>query len=324
MSVDLNFRLQKHRFSPDILLDIKKLYKLDNYHSIFALFSNYFFVVLSVFLAEKWFFLAPLSILVIGSRQRALATLLHESSHLVLAKNRILNRAIGTFFSGCLVFQTWDSYKKSHVLDHHIFLGNKHRDPDYSYYISSGVYNKHTRLGFYLNFFIKPIFQINFFENLRYLIGHRLLKNLSGFDLFSMLLSLFVFGAIGTYFVGWYFFLLYWLLPYLTVFQTISWFIETAEHYPLVGKAEVDLYASRNRFGNVVENFFTGIHNERFHLVHHLFPAIPFWNMRKAHSILLRDGSYFSVNSRFGGIFSSTTHSPPLWLSNSFQANKKD
>ncbi len=49
MSVDLNFRLQKHRFSPDILLDIKKLYKLDNYHSIFALFSNYFFVVLSFF-----------------------------------------------------------------------------------------------------------------------------------------------------------------------------------------------------------------------------------------------------------------------------------
>lgn len=56
MSVDLNFRLQKYRFSTDILLDIKKLYKLDNYHSIFSLFSNYFFVALSVFLAKKWFF----------------------------------------------------------------------------------------------------------------------------------------------------------------------------------------------------------------------------------------------------------------------------
>jgi fatty acid desaturase len=92
-----------------------------------------------------------------------------------------------------------------------------------------------------------------------------------------MVITLIVFNSVGSYFVGWYFFFMYWAIPYLTTFQIITWFIELSEHYPLVCTAKTDLYATRNRFSHPVEAFFTSVHGENFHLIHHLFPGIPFW-----------------------------------------------
>jgi len=114
-----------------------------------------------------------------------------------------------------------------------------------------------------------------------------------------------LFGAKGYF--------LYWLLPYLTTFQALTWYIELAEHYPMIAEAKTDLEATRNRFSHPIEHFFTAMHGENFHLVHHLFPAIPYWNLKKAHKILLNDSSYSSINAGFGGIFVSSNFAPSVW-----------
>jgi len=41
-----------------------------------------------------------------------------------------------------------------------------------------------------------------------------------------------------------------------------------------------------------VEAFFFGIHWEGYHLVHHLWPRMPAWNMPLAHKIMLEDQEY--------------------------------
>jgi fatty acid desaturase len=132
-------------------------------------------------------------------------------------------------------------------------------------------------------------------------------------ELFGMVTSLAFFIAIGTYLTNWTFFFLYWLVPYLTVFQVLTWFIEISEHYPLVAHAKIDIDATQNRFSHPIEAFFTSIHNENFHLVHHLFPAVPFWNMKKAHQILLKDPVYAQKNASFGGIFISSNYAKSNW-----------
>ena len=49
-----------------------------------------------------------------------------------------------------------------------------------------------------------------------------------------------------------------------------------------------------------------------FHLIHHLYPTIPFWNLSKAHSILLEDETYRARNETAGGIFWSNNKNPSL------------
>lgn len=81
----------------------------------------------------------------------------------------------------------------------------------------------------------------------------------------------------------------------------------------MIQTAKNNLRASRNRFSHAIEHFFTGIHGESYHLIHHLFPAIPFWNLEKAHKILMKDFDYREVNKNFGGIFFSKNKNASMW-----------
>lgn len=303
----------RHRFSTDIKRQIKTLYVYDNYHGLLALLASYFIIAVAIVAAEKFPYLIPLSLIIIGSRQRALATLLHEASHSVLAKSRTLNRILGEYCAGNLVFQSWSSYKSSHVVDHHQKLGDPERDPDLQFYIASGMYQKKTRAQMALQHLVVPALFLNVFSSLKYLISHRLLRSPRKIELVTIIATHCMLALAASYFFSLKLYVLYWLVPYLTVFQAITWFIELAEHYPIVKDARSNLYATRNRFSHLLEHFLTGMHGENFHLIHHLFPSVPFWNMKRAHRILLQDQDYARINASFGGIFLSSNFAPSMW-----------
>ncbi|GFM50968.1 fatty acid desaturase family protein [Pseudomonas capsici] len=305
--------LLKHRFSKEIKEQIKTLYVYDNHHAPFALLQNLFWISLAIYLGESSPWLLPLALLLIGSRQRALATLLHEAAHGALCRSRRLEKFIGTWCSGYLIFQGWSSYKRSHTLDHHHKLGDPDRDPDYQYYRQSGVFETRSTLRFALAHLIKPMLFISAPGSLKYLLVNRLIRSPGKRELFSVLVCHSLLALLLTFLFGAKGYLLYWLLPYLTTFQALTWFIELAEHYPMIAKAKVDLQATRNRFSHPIEHFFTAMHGENFHLIHHLFPAIPYWKLKRAHRILLGDPAYAAVNAGFGGIFVSSNFAPSMW-----------
>lgn len=166
---------------------------------------------------------------------------------------------------------------------------------------------------FFWKFLISHFLCLKIFASLKYLLTNRLFSKNNHSELLKILFSQVILFSIGSYFVGYKFYFLYWLLPYLTTFQMLTWFIELAEHYPMIETASMNLEASRNRFSHKVEAFFTSIHGENYHLVHHLFPAVPFWNLNKAHQLLMSDKDYKEVNSTFGGIFVSANINPSMW-----------
>lgn len=305
--------LARHRFSKEIKDQIKQLYHYDNYHGPWAWLQNLGWICLAIYLGQASPWLLPLAVLMIGSRQRALATLLHEAAHGALCRSKRLERFLGTWCAGYLIFQTWASYKRSHTLDHHHKLGDPERDPDYQYYRQSGVFEARSPLRFALAYLVRPLLFLNAPASLRYLLVNRLARSPSKPELLAVLVCQGLLVVALTAAVGPEGYLVYWLLPYLTTFQALTWFIELAEHYPMVAVAKSDVQATRNRFSHPLEHFFTGMHGENFHLIHHLFPAIPYWHLKRAHRILLGDSLYATSNAGFGGIFLSSNFAPSMW-----------
>jgi fatty acid desaturase len=298
--------MNKYIFSDEINLQLLPLQKSNNYRWILGLSYDYFCIMFAIILSVRvsWF-LYPISIIIIGSRMRALATLLHDAAHLRLCKNRKLNNFVGTYLTGLPILQGFKSYVDSHVKNHHLFLGNKNKDPDYQYYISKGLYNQTSKNKFIKKFILYPFLGLNTFSFIKYLIKNRLFsqKHISES---VMIFSFIIFNAaIFIYFSLFKYFILFWFIPLLFIFPIIGWFIEISEHYPLLGSASIDLYKSRNRESHFIEKLFFGVHNESYHLAHHLKPGIPYWNIISAHNIMLNDNNYKQVNLNNSGIFLS-------------------
>lgn len=306
-------KIKKYRFESSIYPQLKPLFKLDNWHCWLAFGENCLFICLAIWISycSSWY-LYPATIVLIGSRQRALATLLHEASHQAIAKNKTLNFIMGTFLSGYLIFQSMSSYSKSHVEGHHNHLGNHEKDPDYKFALSQGLYGQELESKiFYWRYIISPLLFFKVPQYIKSLLVSRLLEQKNYLETCVMLLWWLMIISLSITGNLWKELILFWLVPYLTFFQIIGWFIELAEHYPLMDN-QITLYMSRNRHSHLIEGFLTGMHNETYHLVHHLFPSIPFWNTPKAHAILMQDANYAEHDRQSGGIFCSDNDAPSI------------
>lgn len=301
-------RRQRHEFDSVIKQDLKRLaQKPDNWHGPLALLENTLVIAGAAALGTATPWAYPVSIALIGTRQRALATLLHEGSHYTLCGSRMLSRLIG-MVSGWAVFQAFHRYRQSHGMEHHVHLGDESRDPDTINYVRQGLFEADPR-SFFRKHLLPLALGFKTVSNVKNLVRDRLLprswKSLEREQKVEYVLFVAFWMAIITA-CGWAGILpqlvLYWLVPYLTVFQGVNWLIELAEHFPLTRIFENELEMTRNRRGGLVENAFFGIHGENWHLVHHLYPGIPFWRLAEAHRTMMRDPVYRRANSRSGGL----------------------
>jgi fatty acid desaturase len=297
--------IQRHRFKLEIRKALWPLYRLDNWHWAVAWLSDVGIICVAVWLFARSVAFAPLSMIVIGSRQRALASILHESCHRTLARDRALNDVVGRWLAGFPVFQSYDAYRKSHVVDHHGFLGDPERDPDYRQYIDSGLFEIRDRLDFVLHV-LRVVLLLTVPRYVRYLFTHRLaaIRQKRGETLRLLLVQIAIATSL-TLAVGPWGYPLLWLLPMLTAFQIIGWMSELAEHYPIIRNARSLLGMTRNRFPAWMERIFVGMHGDNYHQVHHLFPRIPHWNLARAHRVLLEDEAYRNANEHVGGILTA-------------------
>ena len=73
---------------------------------------------------------------------------------------------------------------------------------------------------------------------------------------------------------------------------------------------------SRNRWTGPIAKLFLGRHNENYHLVHHLKPKVPYWNLPKVHQIMMRDSNYREVQQReIGFVWPMISGVPSIILS---------
>lgn len=279
------------------------------------------FIYWAVWMASSlWaLLLLPLAWVVIGTRMRALATILHEASHRALVRSRWLNIVLGTVASGWWILQLHWRYFLSHVQGHHPWLGDPERDPDVAQYYrlrlifqDPATFLQHNLLQLMLG--------LKTFVNLPYLLRDRLLpepgKALSREAKIETLAFLLAWAGLLTLLIikGWMLpFLVIWVVPYFTVFQATNYLIETLEHFPLTWTRPDRQEWTRNRKGPWIEQWLTGSHGEGWHRVHHLMPGLPFWTLERAHALLMTDPAYAAFEMESGGIlFTGPNGEPPI------------
>ncbi|GIJ28778.1 dihydrorhizobitoxine desaturase [Micromonospora qiuiae] len=324
-------RYTMYRFSPDIEREIKELNKSDNWHALLAWSTDIILIVgyaAACHLISWWLY--PVAVLVIGARQRGLSTILHDCAHGVGASDKRLQMVLGTVLTAYPIFQTHYAYKISHVFTHHPKLGNPDGDPDLQFFVEEKVYTPASRARYIGRVLVWPALGRQTVAYLRYLVRNRYLVlkgegpkervaspvqrrkerlDVAAFWMFWAAVTGFCWhiGALDEL-------LLFWVIPFLTSFQILGWYIELSEHTPLVRDHTVDLYMTRNRKSRGLEKWLTGIHNDNYHLEHHLDPRTPFWNLHKAREIRLRDPNYAALDAMTGGLFTKGPQGQPSAL----------
>ncbi|MCI4066898.1 fatty acid desaturase family protein [Micromonospora sp. R77] len=300
--------------APDVRRELRQLCKLDNFHGPLGVLLDYAVIAFSVYLClgvSWWFY--PISAILIGSTQRAFANLLHDSSHKILARNQKLNLLLGTVFSGYLILHLFNPYRNTHVGYHHRYLGDPEKDPDYSFHVDCGLYDhKESDLVFFGKNILLSALGFRTVRYIKYIIDDRVFCKAPQAKVsmpvslrterFAILAQWVVIVGVALAF-GWAPYLLaFWFVPLFTTAIAIGWLTELAEHYPLPESEDKQVLMTRNRKGWAIENFLFGRHHDHYHLVHHLNTGVPFWNMKKAHRVLLRDEAYAGWDSMWAGI----------------------
>jgi fatty acid desaturase len=303
------------RLDAGIRRGLRKLCTLDNRHGPLALAGEYLLVAVCVVLCVRvsyWFY--PVALLLIGSTQRFLAHFLHEASHKTFMRNPFLNFVSGSFLAGYLVFQLYGPYRSTHVGLHHRHLGEADADPDYMFHIECGLYDeRRSTRSFLLREIVFALVGARSFAYLSYLVRDRFWSDGENLTVSTpipvraeralLALQWLLIAGVCAWTGTLTELALFWLIPLCTSNVAIGWIAEVAEHYPLPESENKRMLLTRNRHGRWWEQFLLSRHNDRYHLVHHLNAGIPFWNLGRAHRLLLGDPGYALWDGIWAGVF---------------------
>lgn len=235
-----------------------------------------------------------IALLVIGARMHALAILMHDASHFRFMKNRKWNDLITNFTTMYFLFLTIEQYRTNH-LAHHKHLNTDH-DPDWvSKFQKKEFTFPQTKQDFFktiASYFllIQGIKDAFWFVRRFGLMEGKKKTNRNDPKLPKALFYITLIGVL-TYLGWWTYFLLYWVVPYFSTFLMFQYIRSVAEHFGELAY-DSELTGSRTVKTNFIERFLIAPHNVGYHLEHHLYPGVPYYNLPKLHELLMEDATF--------------------------------
>lgn len=300
----------------EMFAEIKKLCSPDNRTNLIVLVREwlvYAAIVASTLWAYQairdagvslWWMLPiyGLSVVAIAAwTQTRLSCLVHESSHYSLFKSRLVNDIVANVFVAFPFFGLIANYRIGHW-GHHRHVNDPENDPDLHRLL------KHQQREFpisKLRVWWEYVFlQLSPHKAFSYLKGralyvakqmsHKRVKNQDVMSPRATLALRLGFYAVlfGTLTAGgwWLHYFLFWLVPLITVYPATLFLREIAHHgnYPDNG----DFTNSRVYEGYWLEREVFFPFGEWNHVLHHMFPTIPWHKMREAHDTMMRYPPY--------------------------------
>ena len=275
--------------------NLKPLFKTNYLRHTGDIVLNWIIITLIIVICISYFSL-PLylfGVIIIGARMHALAILMHDATHFRFLKNKYWNDLITNIVTMYPIFTSIAKYRQNH-LNHHRHL-NTDDDPDWAAKLGKRAF---TFPKSKMEFILSLLSYFFLYQGVMDAIW--LLKRLSQNDNAPGSDSREKFVKLGFYFSmaivltitnSWLLFLLYWIIPYMSTFFMFQYIRSVAEHF---GELDYDheLSSTRTVKATLVEQFFIAPHNVGFHLEHHLFPGVPYYNLPKLHNTLWADRQF--------------------------------
>ncbi len=238
--------------------------------------------------------------LFIAGLQNSLASLAHEACHYKIFTPRGLNSIVGGFLYSYPLGLPYISYRKRH-LEHHRMVGDP-GDPDWDNYQGPQFASKGRVYTFYVMRILGAYLVVNV---LTVLSGRRppVLQdhkrdNPTRDLVYLALTQAALFGLIAFAFSWWMYFAL-WLLPLVTLTSFLVGFRAFLEHnHPDETSGVEERLFDYNP--NFVEAFFFSPCNFHLHAIHHAYPAVPHYRLRRMKGELAEKGIAYPCEDRPG------------------------
>ena len=260
-------------------------------------------IVLSLVALVVWWseLFAPLAVVLIANRQRALGNILHDAGHRNLWRDRRRNDLVARLFIAPLLFASLTRYRETHF-KHHIALGDAGSDPDFL------IASRQSSASWGLHY-LDQVFSLNAW--LSSVGGHLFSRQLRVASLLYIVawwacaVALMWASAGASFTVP---FLVLWLLARATVFHLITTFREMCDHFGLLPGGVFTF--TRDMVSHGFWRKLIHPRNNGYHLTHHLLPAVPYYRLPEAHRMLQRQqvfqDSATVCSSYFSGVESVT------------------
>lgn len=274
---------------------LKALYTTKPYLHTAAMVMDWAIILTTAFLCATYFhpLLYVLAVLIIGARMHALAILMHDASHFRFLRKKKMNDMITNIFSMYPLFSSIEQYRDNH-LKHHRHL-NTDDDPDWFIKLGKKEFTfPKTKKEFLLTVFSyftliagakDAIWFLKRFGGNSNVKKKSFKKKLPRLVFYIILITMI--SVLGI----WKEFALYWLVPYFSTFFMFQYIRSVAEHFGELAY-DHDLTNSRTIKVNLIERFFLSPHYVGYHLEHHLYPGVPFYNLPKLHELLMGVEAY--------------------------------
>lgn len=232
-----------------------------------------------------------LAAIVIAARQHAMLILMHDASHFRLCRNRTLNDRASNWLLAWPLLVSTEGYRANHFA-HHSNL-NTDDDPDWIRKVGRPEWTfPKTRWGLTW-LLLKELCGGGFIEALR-AIGRLSGRPQAKIETRMLRFERPIFyAAVAALVIAtglWPAVLILWFAPAFTLLPVLLRMRSIAEHFGVEGDHEFN--KSRNTHCAAWERFLLAPHHCGFHLDHHLYPSVPFYNLPRLHSLLLTLDEY--------------------------------
>lgn len=283
---------------PDV---VKRLTRIDPFRSWLGVGETVGLLALAIGAGAYWWtpWAVVPALIVIAGRQQACFVLAHDAAHYRLFRARWLNDLVGRMLAAP-VGLSMRTYRVVHRLHHnHLYEA---QDPDIP--LVAGYPRGRKYLARKL---LADLLGLNAWKTCAYFFGAPAinddaaaanrplddtapdLRRAARRDRWSVV-GFHVAAPIAAFAAGYLVeYLVLWLLPMLTIQQPLLRYRAIAEHGAVTDFSS-PLTAARTNFAPWWLHWWMFPHNVSYHVEHHLYPSIPFYNLPECHRELARHG----------------------------------
>ena len=292
--------LRRRGLPPDV---VKRLTVLDPVKATLALAQTVGLTVLLLaagsYLWMAWPWALPVVMVLIATRQQAYFVLAHDAAHYRFYRTRWLNDAVGRF-CGIVVGISMCAYRVVHRLHHnHLYEAQDPDIPIHAGYPRGRAYLAKKLLkdlaGFtapktYAYFFGAPARNDAVDDRNRPLDDTSPALRRAALQDRWLVAGFHVAAPVAAFAAGWgWQYLVLWVVPLVTLLQPILRFRAICEHGAITDYSS-PLTAARTNIAPAWLRWLLFPHHVNYHAEHHMYPAIPHYNLPACHAEMAARG----------------------------------